>query len=252
MTKTKWIRLIYGIVLSIALIAAGLCLIGACISIYQSGDRPFSRDAVALSFSQISVPVYCALALTIGSIILNFALPMEKVKKKASKDYASILRRLWEKRDVSFCGPTLLQDITKLQKSRRLHTYISLALLILGSIAFLFYAVNPANFPSSDITGSMAKGSLIMLACLSVPFGYAVFSAYFTQASLKKEIELVKGISPSKETTTAPEVKAQKNILRWVLLCVAIGIMVYGYFAGGTADVLTKAVNICTECVGLG
>ncbi|MBQ8580085.1 MAG: thioredoxin [Oscillospiraceae bacterium] len=26
----------------------------------------------------------------------------------------------------------------------------------------------------------------------------------------------------------------------------------YGAAAGGTADVLTKAVNICTECVGLG
>ena len=40
--------------------------------------------------------------------------------------------------------------------------------------------------------------------------------------------------------------------LRLALLCVGIGILVYGFFAGGTADVMTKAVNICTECVGLG
>ncbi len=252
MTKTKWIRLIYGIILSAALIAAGLCLIGACICIYQSGDRPFSREAVALYFSQIAVPVYVALALTVGSFILNFALPSQKEKKKVDKDYTAILRRLWEKRDVSFCGPTLLKDITKLQKSRKLHTYISFALLVLGSIAFLVYAVNPGNFPSDDITGSMARGSLVMLACLAVPFGYAVFTAYFTKASIQKEIELVKGIAPSKEAIAAKEMNESKNILRWVLLCIAIGIMVYGFFAGGTADVLTKAVNICTECVGLG
>lgn len=252
MTKTKWIRLIFGIILSLSLIVAGLCLIGACISIYQSGDRPFSREAVALYFSQIQVPVYLALALTVGGFILSFALPAEKGKKKADKDYAAILKRLWEKRDVSFCGPTLLKDIEKQQKSRKLHTYISISLLALGSLAFLIYAVNPGNFPSSDITGSMARGSLVMLACLTVPFGYAVFTAYFTRASIKKEIELVKGIAPSREASAATVVKESKNILRWVLLCAAVGILVYGYFAGGTADVLTKAVNICTECVGLG
>ena len=35
-------------------------------------------------------------------------------------------------------------------------------------------------------------------------------------------------------------------------LPMAVGLLLYGFFAGGTADVLTKAVNICTECIGLG
>ena len=252
MTKYKWIRLVYGIILSIALIAAGLCLIGACIAIYESGSRPFSREAVALHFAEIATPVYVALALTIGGFLLSFALPAEKKKKKAEKDYPAILNRLWEKRDISFCGPTLLKDITKQQKNRKLHTYISAALLAAGSIAFLIYAVNPGNFPSDDITGSMARGSIVMLASLAVPFGYAVFTAYFIRGSLQKEIELVKTIAVSKEIAAKVETKEKKYNIRWVLLCVAIGILVYGYFAGGTLDVLTKAVNICTECVGLG
>jgi len=40
--------------------------------------------------------------------------------------------------------------------------------------------------------------------------------------------------------------------VRCVLVCAAVVLLVYGYLAGGTADVLTKAINICTECVGLG
>ncbi|MBR2311262.1 MAG: thioredoxin [Oscillospiraceae bacterium] len=36
------------------------------------------------------------------------------------------------------------------------------------------------------------------------------------------------------------------------MLCVAVVCILVGYFSGGTEDVLTKAVNICTECVGLG
>ena len=37
-----------------------------------------------------------------------------------------------------------------------------------------------------------------------------------------------------------------------MILAVAVSILIYGYMNGGTADVLTKAINICTECVGLG
>ncbi|MBO5868321.1 MAG: thioredoxin [Oscillospiraceae bacterium] len=40
--------------------------------------------------------------------------------------------------------------------------------------------------------------------------------------------------------------------MRWALLGVAVFLFVFGLFTGGTQDVLTKAVNICTECVGLG
>lgn len=40
--------------------------------------------------------------------------------------------------------------------------------------------------------------------------------------------------------------------LRWVLLAVAVALILWGFLAGGADDVLTKAVNICTECVGLG
>ena len=42
-----------------------------------------------------------------------------------------------------------------------------------------------------------------------------------------------------------------KYLVMWAAV-VGLVILVYGFFAGGTADVLTKAVNICTECVGLG
>lgn len=41
-------------------------------------------------------------------------------------------------------------------------------------------------------------------------------------------------------------------VIQWSVLCAAVVSLVYGFIAGGTADVLAKAVNICTECVGLG
>ena len=108
-----------------------------------------------------------------------------------------------------------------------------------------------------DITGSMVKAMYWFFPCLAVPFGYAVFTAYYARASLQREIALVKqAIAAGAEAPAAQ--KQQKDHskllsgLRWALLGLAIAIAVYGFFAGGTNDVLTKAINICTECVGLG
>ncbi|MBQ9859332.1 MAG: thioredoxin [Clostridia bacterium] len=40
--------------------------------------------------------------------------------------------------------------------------------------------------------------------------------------------------------------------VRLALLAVGLFLLIYGFATGGIADVLTKAVNICTECIGLG
>ena len=42
------------------------------------------------------------------------------------------------------------------------------------------------------------------------------------------------------------------KIIRLVILSSAIVILIFGFVTGGYADVLTKAINICTECIGLG
>ncbi len=42
------------------------------------------------------------------------------------------------------------------------------------------------------------------------------------------------------------------NLLRAALLAVAVALIVAGIANGGLRDVLYKAKNICTECIGLG
>lgn len=252
----KRIRLIYGIVLSLSAVIAGICLIAACIGIYQSGgDQTYTAPKVTEAFSGIAVPVYLCLALVVGGFILDFALPAESKKRKPEKNHAATLQRLLEKRDLESCEPALGQAIIKEQSMRRLHTCISIVLLIIGSIVFLSYGANPANFHQSQINGSMVSAMWVLLPCLAVPFGYAVFSAYFTRASLQRQIALVKQIPAGEKKAEAPakqETGKALLIARCVLVCLAVVLLVYGFFAGGTKDVLTKAINICTECVGLG
>ena len=42
------------------------------------------------------------------------------------------------------------------------------------------------------------------------------------------------------------------NWVRGAILAIAAALIVAGALNGGMRDVLVKAINICTECIGLG
>ena len=44
----------------------------------------------------------------------------------------------------------------------------------------------------------------------------------------------------------------RKNAVRAAVLCVGLLFLALGIANGGMRDVLVKAINICTECIGLG
>lgn len=250
----KRIHTIYSIVLSLALVIAGICLILACVGIYRSGDRPFSPEAVAAAFAGIAIPVYLCLILIVGGFLLDIILPLPAPAKKAVKQNQAILQRLLKTFDEEQCYSDVAEKIHRLEKNRKLHRIIGFGILILCSAVFLVYGLNGNNFHQSDINSSMIKAMWVFLPCLLIPFAYAVWDAYYQKKSILKQIELVR--SAPKKAACADEAVTQPDnrlyILRFALLILCVGILLYGFFTGGTQDVLTKAVNICTECVGLG
>ena len=252
MTK-KRIHQVYSWVLTLGLFLAGFLLIRGCVGIYQQGDRPFSPEAVAVAFSQISVPIYIVLALIAGSFLLQLCLPWED-KILFSPQYPMQLARLQKKLDLTqVTDDALRTQIQTLRKKRLVHSCITYGLLILCSGIFLWYGLNPANFHQSEINHSMAMAMLLFFPCLAVPFGYGCFAAFYGLKLTKAEIDLTRQALRDTESRTVAEKKCSLvTWLRVALLCVGIFLLAYGFFTGGTADVLTKAINICTECVGLG
>jgi len=49
-----------------------------------------------------------------------------------------------------------------------------------------------------------------------------------------------------------PEETGKRRALRACLLAAAAALILLGILNGGLQDVLTKAIWICTECIGLG
>ena len=253
----KTLHLIYGIVLSFALIVAGLLLIAACIQIYRSGgEQIYTPEKVAVAFAPIALPIYLTLALVVGGFALNIALPLEKKRAPMEKQYTLMLQKAYEKADMTQCDPELQKALSRQQKLRRTHWLITLILLVLGMGIALAYGLDAKHYHEelAMATDSVIGLTWYLLPCTAIPFGYGIFCALFSRSSIRKELDLAKQL-PKAETPAAPaDKKPESNLLyiRLAILVVALGCLLGGFVAGGTADVLAKAVAICTECVGLG
>ena len=251
--KKEQFKRVHGIALSVMLVITGICLMVQCVSIYRSGDRPFSREAVAAHFSPIAIPVFLCIAMVIVGFILELLIPSASKKSVPGKQYRLILQRLQEKRSISSCDEALRSAITAQQKKRRSMGNIRTVLIVLCAVIFLSYGCNGANFDQMDINSSMIQAMYVLLPCCAVPFGWAIYTAYQEKASLQAEIELWKQAPVNTESIHTPiAAKDKAGLIRNVLLIAGICLFLYGLFTGGTNDVLTKAINICTECVGLG
>lgn len=249
---------IFKTALSISLIISGICLMVGCISIYYSGaDQPYTREIVAQTFKTIEIPIFVSLALIAITFIGAVTNP-DKEKRTFSKlSHTKILKRLAEKRDISN-NAELADKVLKERHIRKKHTVIWAVINSLSAGCFLFYALDFSNFDRSDINGSMISAMLVLLPCLSVSFAVSLLFFILNQKSMQREIELLK-TAPLKSDSEDNEdlsihLKKEKKlrIIKLVLLAFFLGLAILGFVLGGTADVLTKAVNICTECIGLG
>ncbi len=225
----------------------------ACVSIYRSGDAPYSRAAVAAAFSRIAVPVYFCLGLTLINFILTLILPRSQTKPRRSQDLQATLERLHASRDLS-ADEALASQIIGQQRCRRKYRLLCAAALTVLSILFLIYALDGSHFHDSDINGSMVKAMYRLVPCLILSFAAALATTKQLQKSMETEIALLKQL-PKGETppeTVNGSSDRRTAILRLCFLVFGIGLVTLGAATGGIADVLAKAVNICTECIGLG
>lgn len=253
--KAMWIRRICHIFLTLALVAAGGCLIWGCLDIYFSGgDQIYTLQKIENTFRTVSVPVYLAVALVIGAFILELVLPVNK-QRKSAKNEELILKTLQSRANLDNCGDqALCSRIKALRTQRKVLKVISLVVLALTSAFFFLYALNGHNFHASDFNGSMIRAAIVWGTCLAIPFAFAVFAAYISKVNVTSEIALLKLVALGKKPPRSykPENKQALFVIRTCVIAAAAGLILVGALGGGWMDVLTKAAAICTECVGLG
>ncbi len=248
-TSIRPLRKVLGILTGVSLGISGLCLAVSCLGIYRGGE--FTPELVAAAFRPISLPVFLSLALVALGLILELCFPGSAEKPRAFQTNSQILTRLGSRADFSAWDDAHIQELTDLEKKRIRTAAIRNLVFLFCGVLFLVYALNGANFDSSRINQSMIRAMWVLLPCLAVSCAAAVWAHFYMEKNRLQCIALLKQ-APTRPKTAAATPVNHRLPVKAILVGLAAAMILFGFFTGGTADVLTKAVNICTECVGLG
>ena len=121
---------------------------------------------------------------------------------------------------------------------------------VILSVAAIKICVDGLALKAADPLSQIYTREKAVKALLpAVPF--VLLSIALTVTCLVKGIKDDKKIRPEK-IAPAPGQSRKTNIIRIVVLILALVFIAAGIFNGSATDVFGKAVNICTECIGLG
>lgn len=265
--KNKYaLRRLYEAFLSLFTIAVGVLMIAQSLKIYGSATTsPYTREKVVKALSDIAVFLYIWIAAVIGGVVIRGICPDEKTKLKGTVYQTSILKRLKK----------LLPETEQYEKINRadaIRKAVWIVCIVLGIVSAV--AIGCCIFDKSNYTpiGEGFDPTKDMLAMLpSVLIWTAMFfiatiaATVYCEISAKREnAEIKKIIASSKSSATKPVKNGETtlcddssrikivNATRIVLAVVSITFIVIGCFNGGAKELFEKAINICTECIGLG
>ena len=212
----------------------------------------YSREIVAERFGRISWSVWIWLVLFVISLFLHSKETSQQKKNATVMQPKDQLALLLERREKT---PEMLQ----FEKKRRTLVGIATVVCVVCAIGAIAYLVAPSSFASRDLEPVMGQMMFHVVPWVVVAFAVVLVIQNMCMKNVEAELALAKK-APAKEkeaqaqgTTTASEnQKKKQNIARIAVLIVAILFIIAGITNGGMFDVFVKAINICTECIGLG
>ena len=123
------------------------------------------------------------------------------------------------------------------------------------------YLVNPANFTSRELELVIGRLLWHIAPWIFVGFACAILCECVRGRSFRREIKLAarsperasfKNAQTDSGASREKRARLAKTAARAAMFALAVALLALGAANGGMRDVLVKAINICTECIGLG
>lgn len=268
--KARTVRLVYSIIFSLmSLTVAALFIYEVCDIYFGSGGgKPFTREIVYGRLGEIAVPFWIWVAMIIIGVVLWEVFPPQG-KKKYGQDVRYSLYRLRKKLPVKAEGD-LHKDAAQVAKYERI-LKIVWGVVAVGCLVFavagLTYLLDFSHFrgddPTEDIKTAVIKVCPYVICAFALCIGAVIYEGWGAKKELphiKKLVALGKKDDKSLNKiqrayySSVAALESDKYIwtMRGLLLIVGVVFIILGIFNDGAGDVLLKAVNICTECIGLG
>lgn len=279
--KAYRINKYYGIALSILTAVLAVLFISQSLSIFAAGDfeqGAYTRDIVAEKILLPSIVMLFWIAAVIVAFALSEAFPVEARKAKTA-DEKGVLLRLLGRVPKSADGCAELKKIKKEEITRLVLRTAFVALCAVFAAVCAAYVFKEDNFPASDLNGEVFDMFKLVAPLLAIAAGAGIGLAMFEKYSVRRELAAVKALiaagekgcevkNPLKSVKIlvfSDKIKAflrkiggalSSNAGLWtvrgIVIVLGIVFVILGVTNGGMRDVFVKAVNICTECIGLG
>ncbi len=267
----KTVRLVYGAVFSAFTVVVGALFIWQVLKIYGDGaaaglSSPFSREKVSAGLKVIAAPFWIWIAMIFAGFILWEVFPCQKPALRTDARYA--LYRLKKRMPANVTEEYRSQFcyVKNQERILKILWIICAAAGVCFAIGAIVYLAIPSHFPNIDVNGEILDMVKVILPCVFVEFLLCCGVAVFEGKSAQKQLEYVKQLvkAPAAEAEVSKfgafigKVKSalgNKYVILGVRIAVgAIGVafVIAGVFNQSIKDVLVKAINICTECIGLG
>jgi hypothetical protein len=254
MTRTR----IYLIMQAILCVLLVVLLSLSAVTIYREGaarkaEHPlesiYTREIAAEKFAPIAPLFFAAIGLMIAGLVLGVRDEnADKAVEAPELKRDLIVERVSQPSD----------DMRRAQSEQKRWLLIGWTAFALCMIPVLIYVLNPDHFPLADLEGMFYGLIRVLIPWTAVGIGALAVTSGMRERVVLRETEAAQAqIKAEKEAGVRPEPKAAPRAgsvaaLQIALVVIAIGLIVAGVINGSARDVLYKAINICTECVGLG
>ena len=241
------------------LLAAATLLVAAllmvqCADIYAAGTSPanltpggvlihsvYSREIIAEHFSRMAWSVWLWLALLAAVLVVGKPKGASALRAPAENRLAILRRRV-----------EATQEMRGEQNRRRRIIAICVAACAVCAAAMALYMTNLDHFASRDLEETVGRMAIHTAPWAAAALAVIAVSEILCGASMEREIALAQKAEKRPPAPKKAEDGRAARILRIALYAAALVMLAAGVMNGGMRDVLVKAVNICTECIGLG
>ena len=254
MTKSNLGRII-ALTTTVCIILLGLMFIACCAHLYfTGGDQPYSRERAGKYLLVLAIPSFITIASVVTGFVYNLKTGHKDVEKTARTN-SEMLYSFASRYEFGSFPENVRIAATKERDRREAIQWITYDISLLLSLIAVLYFDLFTSFTIENLNGDviLALAGILPLTVLAV--AVHIPKMYLLEESSLKELELLKESIKANGTPKLAEKKQVNNksdIVRYVIIAVAVLLVVMGIFNGGMADVLAKAVKICTECIGLG
>ena len=255
---------------SALIIATGICFIVCDYILFKSGGvSPYSAERVGkfLIFPMIMLGITAVFAF-IDGLRKNRRTLCERggYNEMANDRLGRITKKLLADFDLGSASEEVKSELSALRKKRVNTLTVAISTTSTAFVFSVITLINTDKFTVEHVNADIARAACVIIFASVLSFiAWCVYSSQCFNTRNEERRIIREALRENPDLRLPKAEKEQKGrlsriiesekagfILKALLLAVSLVLIVLGIMNGGMADVLSKAVAICMECIGIG